>query len=134
MFRRRSHDDFSREIQAHLELETDRLIAEGWSPEDATDAARRSFGNVVAAKERFYESSRWVWLEQLVQDLRYALRTLRRSPSFLATSVLTLAVGLGLITVTFTVVNAFVLRPFAIRDPGGLHKISWLSQDSGGPI
>ena len=134
MFRRRSHDDFSREIQAHLELETDRLIAEGRSPEDARDAARRSFGNVVAAKERFYESSRWVWLEQLVQDLRYAVRSLRRSPSFLATTVLTLAVGLGLITVAFTVVNAYVLRPFAIRDPGGLHKVSWLSQDSGGPI
>jgi len=66
------------------------------------------------------------------QDLRYAARTLRQSPAFLATSVLTLAVGLGLITVAFTVFNAYVLRPFAVRDPSSLCQIGWRGQDAGG--
>ena len=82
---RRRHDDFSDEVQAHLDLETDRLIADGMSAEDARAAARRAFGNVAVAKERFYEASRWVWLEQLVQDLRYAWRGMRHSPAFVAT-------------------------------------------------
>lgn len=132
IFRRgRSDEDFSREIQAHLELETARLIEEGVAPEDARRAARRSFGNVAAAAERFYESRRWIWLEQFAQDCRYAARGLRKSKVFLATTVLTLAVGLGLITVAFTVFNAYVLRPFAVRDPSALYQLLWRSRDDG---
>ena len=59
-----------------------------------------------------------MWLEQMVQDLRYGLRGLRKSPAFVATTVLTLAVALSLLTVVFTIFNAYVLRPFAVRDPG----------------
>ena len=130
--RRRTTDDFSEEIRAHLVLETDRLIADGLSPEDARGAAMRAFGNVTAARERFYEESRWVWLEHFAQDLRYAWRGLRQSPAFLATTVLTLAVGLGLMTVAFTVFNTYVLRPYAVQDPSSLHKIAWRSRDGGG--
>jgi predicted permease len=130
--RRRTRDDFADEIRAHLELETDRLVAEGCSPDAARDAARRSFGNVTAVQERFYEESRWTWIEQLAQDLRYGLRGLLRSPSFVATTVLTLAVGLGLVTVAFTVVNAYVLRPYAVRDPSRLHQVAWRSPEAGG--
>ncbi len=131
-WRRRSPDDFTSEVQAHLELETERLIEDGLSPADARDAARRAFGNVTAARERFYEASRWIWIEQFVQDLRYAWRSLRQSPSFVATTVLTLAVGLGLVTVAFTVFNAYFLRPFAVRDPSSLHQIAWRAQDGAG--
>jgi predicted permease len=130
--RPRTHDDFSEEVQAHLDLETDRLIAEGLSPEAARAAAQRAFGNVARVKERFYEASRWTWLEQLLQDLRYAARGMRHSPAFVATTVLTLAVGLGLLTVAFTIFNAYVLRPFAIRDPDSLHQIVWRARDAGG--
>src|SRR5918999_1145719 len=102
--RPRSDNDFEQEIEAHLALETDRLIADGLTPDDARDAARRAFGGVLVARERFHESrSRWVWLEQLVQDVRYAWRGLLRSPAFLATTVVTLAVALSLITVVFTI-------------------------------
>lgn len=133
MFRRpRTTDDFSEEIRAHLALETDRLIADGLSPTDARDAALRAFGNVTATRERFYEESRWMWLEQFAQDLRYAWRGLLHSPAFLATTVLTLAVALGLVTVAFTVFNAYVLRPYAVHDPSSLHKIAWQSRESGG--
>jgi predicted permease len=129
---RRPDEDFSEEVQAHLELETERLIGEGLSPEAARSAARKAFGNVVATKERFHESTRWVWLEQFANDLRYAARGLRQNPAFLVTTVLTLAVGLALVTVVFTVFNAYVLRPFAVRDPGSLYRLGWVAPDAGG--
>ena len=132
MFRRRTHDDFSDEIQAHLQLETDRLIADGLSPQAARDLARRAFGNVTLARERFYETSGWPWLDALAQDLRYASRGMRHSRAFVATTVLTLAVGIGLVTIAFSVFNAYVLRPFAVSDPSSLHQIAWQSRDAGG--
>src|SRR5262245_20203370 len=116
-WRRRSDDDFHAEIQAHLESEVERLIADGLDPIEARYAARRTFGNVAGARERFHEANRWVWLEQLRQDVRYALRTLRRTPSFVMTTTVTLAIALGLTTVLFAIFNAYVLRPFAIPDP-----------------
>jgi hypothetical protein len=131
-WRRRTDADFAAEMQAHLELETERLIEDGVSPEDARNAARRSFGNMAPAQERFYEASGWMWLEQFWQDVRYAARVLIQSPAFLATTVLTLAVGLGLVTVAFTIFNAYVLRPFAVREPSGLHQIGWRAHDAGG--
>ncbi len=129
---RRTHEDFSNEVQAHLDLETDRLVAEGWRRDRAEAEARRTFGNVALVKERFYEASRWTWLEQFFQDLRYAWRTLRHNPAFFATAVLTLTVGIGLATVAFTVFNAYVLRPYAIRRPSTLYQIGWHSDTSGG--
>lgn len=130
--RHRTHEDFSNEIDAHLDLETDRLIAEGWSRDRARQEALRTFGNVARVRERFYEKSRWVWLEQGLQDLRYAWRTLRQSPSFFATTVLTLTVAIGLATVAFTVFNAYVLRPYAVRAPSTLYQVGWRSATSGG--
>ena len=132
MFRQRRHEDFAREVDSHISLETDRLIAEGMSPEAARSAAMRAFGNVTRAKERYFEASRWTWLEQARRDAGYALRALRHSPSFAATAICTLALGIGLMTVAFTVVNAYVLRPYAIRNPDSLHKIIWMSQQGAG--
>jgi predicted permease len=132
MSTRRTDDDFSAEVQAHLELEIARLIEDGLSPADARAAAVRAFGNLGAVKERFYEANRWMWLEHLAQDLRYGWRGLRKSPTFVATTVLTLAVGLGLLTVVFTIFNAYVLRPFAVRDPPSLYRLGWRAYDAGG--
>lgn len=130
--RRRSHEDFSTEIQTHLDIEADRLVNEGWSRDRAEAEARKTFGNVALVKEQFYETSRWMWLEQFIQDLRYASRTLRHNPAFFATAVLTLSVGIGLATVAFTVFNAYVLRPYAVRQPSSLYQIGWRSETSGG--
>jgi predicted permease len=130
--RGRKDDDFRDEIHAHLELEVDRLVADGVDPVDARAMARRTFGNVARAQERFHERSRWTWFEQFVRDLHYAWRGLWRSKAFVATTVLTLAVGLGLVTVVFTVFNAYVLRPFAVRDPNSLYELVWHSQEAGG--
>ena len=128
----RDDEDFSAEVRAHLDLETDRLIGEGLGPDAARRAALRSFGNVTLARERFHDASRWIWLEQLAQDLRYGTRTLRHSPAFAATTVLTLAIGLALTTGVFTVFNAYLLRPYAVREPAGLYQIVWHARDAAG--
>src|SRR5262245_46297562 len=130
---RRTDEDFAAELDAHVQLEIDRLVAEGMRPAAARDAALRAFGSPTRAREDFHLRSRWVWAEQFVQDLRYAWRGLRASPAFLATTVLTLAVGLGLLTTAFSVFNAYVLRPFAVQDPDSLYRVAWNAPpDSGG--
>ena len=131
-WRRRKEGDFSAEVDAHIALEAERLMGDGMAPADARAAARKAFGNVAIANERFYESSRWVWLEQFTRDLQYGARSLWHSRAFLLTTVLTLAVALSLVTVTFAVFNAYVFRPFAVRDPNSLHRLGWRAPDSGG--
>ena len=130
--RRRSDDDFDDEVRAHVELETDRLVDAGVDPRDARAAALRAFGNVAGARERFHDTHHWVWWEQFARDLGYAWRGLWHSRAFVAATVLTLAAGLGLVTVVFTIFNAYVLRPFAIRDPYGIYEIVWHTQEAGG--
>ncbi len=133
MFKGRTHDDFHNEVQSHLDLETDRLIADGMSPDEARAEARRRFGNVATVEERFYESSCVAWLDHLWRDVRYAVRSLRRAPSFVVTTTLTLAIAIGLLTTAFAVVNGF-LRPYALQDPGGLYLVSWRARESGSPL
>jgi hypothetical protein len=78
----RSQDDFNAEIRAHLECETQRLAGQGLSEEEAKAGASRAFGNVLAAQERFYESRRVLWLHDLLDDARYALRWISQSPGY----------------------------------------------------
>src|ERR1051326_6461299 len=93
--RKRSDDDFAEEIRANIDIETDRLMAEGMDPEAARAAARRAFGNVAQAQERFYESNRVLWLEDFCRDGRHALRGMLKHPGFALTAILTLALGIG---------------------------------------
>src|SRR5262249_3911160 len=116
MFRkRRTQEDFEDEIHAHIKLEEDRLVEDGMPREQARFAARRAFGNRLAAAERFYESTRAVRWRHLFYDLRrdlmYGLRALRRNPGFTAAVLLTLAFGIGANTAIFSVIDAALLRP-----------------------
>jgi predicted permease len=127
---KRSQDDFNREIDAHLDLETERLIAEGMTPDDARAKARRTFGNVTAARERYFESSRTIWLDHLRHDLRAAIRNMRRYPVATLVAVLSLAAGIGATTVTLTVRNViFRKAPPLYRDPAQLSRVQVGSAD-----
>ena len=133
-FRRRDlkERELDEEIQAHLDLETRRRIEDGESPEDAARSARRDFGSVALVKEVTRRAWRFGWLDSLLQDSKYALRVMRRSPGFTAVAVLTLALGIGANTAIFSVVDAALFRSLPFPEPERLVRI--LSTRNGVPL
>src|SRR4051812_38115337 len=108
---RRADNDFADEIQSHLVLETARLIDEGLSPDAAKAVARQRFGSVAVARERFYESHRWLWWDHLRQDIRAASRSVRRYPLSALVAVLSLGSGIGATTITLIVRDVIFHKP-----------------------
>ena len=112
------------EMRLHIELRAEKLRAKGVPPDEALREARKRFGNQLHVRER----SRDMWIipsvDDLLRDVRLAVRTLLRNPSFTATAVLTLALGIGANTAIFSVVNGVLLKPLSYSNPDELVAVN----------
>jgi macrolide transport system ATP-binding/permease protein len=128
--RRRSTDDFAQEIQSHLDLESDELQQEGLDEHEARRRARVEFGNVRAAEERFYLKDRVEWFDNLLRDLKFAIRQIVKNPGFAATAILVLALGIGASVAIFAFVDAALLEPLPYANPNRLMSVNESSIES----
>jgi predicted permease len=119
----------SSEIDHHIEMLTDDLIARGASPADARLAARKQFGGVDQMKERYRDQRGLPFLDTLSQDVKFSVRLMRKSPSFSLTAAGSLALSIGAQTKAFSIVNAFVFKPLPIKDEGSVY---FMQSGSGG--
>ena len=117
--------EMEEELMLHLSLVTEDLERTGLSPEEAARQARLQIGSVTQAMDQRRDQRGLPWLEDLVQDLRYGSRMLRRAPGFSAVAIITLTLAIGANTAIFSIVNVLMLRALPVRDPGSLVQFSW---------
>lgn len=129
---RQTDAELDEELRYHLERETERNVARGMEARAARDAARRAFGNPTVTREAARDAWTVAWLEQTAQDVRYALRGFRRAPLFVATVLLTIGVGLGVVTTVFTIFNTYFLRRLPVREPAALYMYNWSTRGGRG--
>ena len=124
-------DELEKELRFHLEQHTTELIARGHNPEEARRQATLLFGGPAQVKEECRDARGTRWLEDLWRDFRYALRTLRKKPEFVAVALLTLALGIGATTVMFTLVDGVLLKQLPYPAPDRLVTLQGHTEKNG---
>ena len=126
LFRKsRLEQELTEELRFHLEKLAEEYVAKGMTPEEARYAAPRELGGVEQIKEECRDMRRVNWLENILQDVRYGLRQMRRSPGFAAVAVLMLALGIGANTAIFSLIDAVMLKMLPVKNPQQLVVLRW---------
>jgi predicted permease len=127
---RRREDDFRAEVRSHLDLETDRLVAEGWTPDAARMEARRRFGNAAAATEAYHDARTVGWIEDAARDVAYGLRLLRKDRAYALAATAALALGIGGNVTLFSIFSAVALAPMQGVRPDRLMSVYAVSRSA----
>ena len=115
LFQKNERDaEMAEEIQAHLDLLTERNIAAGMLPHEARNAALRQFGGIEQTKEIAREQRVWRWADEFVQDIRYGARMLRRTPGFSILAILCLTLGIGTNAAALSWIEGILIRPYPL--------------------
>ncbi len=131
----RAEQELEREVASHLALLEEDFQRRGLPAQEARLAARRAYGGVDLAKELHREARSFLWLEQTLQDLRHAARSLSRAPGFALLAILTMALGVGVNTTLFSAYNALALRPLPVYDPSRVVRLErWFEHPAIGDI
>jgi len=122
--RTKKDQDFAEEIESHIAHEEDANLARGLPPEEARRQARLRFGNPTTLREQEWHYRSFPWISDLKRDFSFAVRVLAKTPGFAAIAVLVLAVGIGVNTAVFSVINAVLLKPLTYPNPQELVSLT----------